>query len=221
MESDGSHDHKPEQTVNISEDKIYLNRLNSLVYNICEHYVQYISEKKSNLLIDHLYSLVIDFDTKSFFSNLNKKMKLTNPNARLVDIYFKVLQPWLTSQELCCKHVISLIFLLFEYLEIEDKKTILTTFSEVSTTISNKILTYIQSILNLFQVPSEECLSWCISEALSHPHNKDTLVKEWLRTDRISKFIVTITDKIILDKCPPELGTLFKLALTENEHGGN
>ncbi|XP_050511017.1 E3 ubiquitin-protein ligase listerin [Diabrotica virgifera virgifera] len=195
-EETDNQDSKQKHSKTTSDDKMYYTHLNKLVYDICEDYVKYISEKKSRILVKHLYSLVIDFDTKNFFSNLNEKMKQKVPDSKPIDVYTKILHMWLVSPELCCKHVVSLIFLMFEYLESTEKQQILNTFSKIT---------------------SEECLSWCISEALSHPYNKDELVKKWLRTEKISKFIVSITDKIIVDECPPDLSTLFKVALTENQ----
>ncbi|CAG9858317.1 unnamed protein product [Phyllotreta striolata] len=196
-DSESSSKQKPE-VGNVINDKNYLDRLNIFAYNVSELYVQYTTEKKSNILIKHLYSLVINFDTECFFLAMSERLKSKNPDSTLADIYSNVLQPWLNTQELCCKHVVSLIFLLFEFLQTEDKSAILNTF---------------------LKVPSDECLSWCISEALSHPHNKNPLVKEWLRSERISKFIISITDLIIVDGCPPELGVLFKLSLVEDENG--
>lgn len=197
-ETDGEMDTKHEHSITASKDKNYNDRLNSLVFNTCDDYVEYISEKKSQELIEHLYSLVIDFDKKSFFWKLNEKMKQKKSDSKLINIYTNILYKWLTEPEWCSKHVVSLIFLLYEYVENEDKTIILNT---------------------VIKETSEQCLCWCISEALAHPHNQDPFIKEWLKSDRVSKCIISITDKIIKNDCSPELSTLFKLALTENAQG--
>ncbi|KAJ8918958.1 hypothetical protein NQ315_016860 [Exocentrus adspersus] len=176
----------------------YFQQLNVLVYRVCEDYVKYIEEAQSKVLLEHLCSLVVDFDTKKFFTNLHEKMRKKNGDARLIDVFTEILYKWLNTSALCCKQVVDLIFLLFAYVGDEEKEFILEKLSEI---------------------PTEECLSWCISEALSHPHNKHPLVKTWLAKDRVSNFIVSIAEKEIKDECPPELSVLFRLALTENGDG--
>ncbi|KAJ8927796.1 hypothetical protein NQ314_019675 [Rhamnusium bicolor] len=57
----------------IESDKLYFERLNLLVYSICEDYVRYIEEKQSKELFEHLCSLIVDFDTKKFFISLKEK----------------------------------------------------------------------------------------------------------------------------------------------------
>ncbi|CAG9822593.1 unnamed protein product [Phaedon cochleariae] len=182
----------------IESDKKYLDKLNVLVYKVCQDYVEYIQEKQSTILFEQLWSLIIDFDSNIFFVNLNEKMRHKNPDSRLVDIYYDLLHNWMISETQCCKRVMSLTFLLLLYVENDEKLRILETLSEV---------------------PNEQCLSWAISEALAHPHNKDPIIHNWLKTERVSDFLVSIVDLEINDKCPPELGILLKLALTENDEG--
>lgn len=55
---------------------------------------------------------------------------------------------------------------------------------------------------------------------LSHPHNEDSTVQEWLHSDQPSKFISEIIDKELLDESTPELNVLLKLAFSENSNGG-
>ncbi|KAJ8985103.1 hypothetical protein NQ317_019789 [Molorchus minor] len=192
-------DNAPDTTNSVIEsDKRYLKRLNLLVFNTCADYVKYIEEKKSKELFEHLCSLIVEFDTKNFFLDLHHKMKQKDEDAQFMDIYNNLLYKWLTMSELCCKQVVDLIFLLFMYVNGDDKAFILRT---------------------LLEVCNDDCLGWCISEALSHPHSKEASVRAWLQNDKVSAFLVSICEKEINDECPPELDVLFKLALTENEDG--
>lgn len=109
----------------VDYDKTYFEKLNLLVFNVCENYVKYIEEKHSKQLFEYLCSLLIDFSTKDFFVNLNEKVKKKNPDSKLIDIYYNLLYKWYKSEELCCKYVVDLIFLLFEYVTTEEKKIIL------------------------------------------------------------------------------------------------
>ncbi|XP_018571354.1 E3 ubiquitin-protein ligase listerin isoform X2 [Anoplophora glabripennis] len=189
------------QSSNISTvetNQIYFEKLNLLVYKVCEDYVEYIEETQSKVILEYLCSLIVDFDTKNFFVNLNEKMKKKNSGSQLIDIFNDKLYKWLNSGELCCKQVVDLIFLLFSYVTDDDKQLILRKLSEIST---------------------EDCLGWCVSEGLSHPHNKDPLVKDWLRNTKVSEFIVSIAEKEIKDESSSECSVLFRLALTENEDG--
>lgn len=63
-------------------------------------------------------------------------------------------------------------------------------------------------------------MSWCVSEALSHPNNKEESIIKWLKTEQVSNFIISICEKEINDECPPDLSALFKLVLTEDMDGG-
>nr|XP_023024069.1 E3 ubiquitin-protein ligase listerin [Leptinotarsa decemlineata] len=182
----------------VESDKHYFQQLNQLVYRICEDYVEYIEEKQCKMLFQHLYSLIVDFDAQNFFLNLSEKKKKKDLGFEMIDIYNNLLIKWLQSKNLSSKHVVSLIFLLMKYVSSNEKKMMLTTLSEVV---------------------NEECLTWCISEALAYPHNEDPLVISWFRNEKVRDFIVSIVDKEIRDECSPELSVILKLALTENEKG--
>ncbi|KAG5874665.1 hypothetical protein JTB14_012946 [Gonioctena quinquepunctata] len=187
--------HKP---LIVQYDEDYSQLLNTLVYKICEDFVEYIEEKQCQVLFEHLCSLIVDFDAQEFFMNLSETMKKKNPDSKVIDIYNNLFMKWLESKELCNKHVVSLIFLLFRYVDEKEKRLILNTLSEVA---------------------SEECLSWCITEALAHPHSKDPLIHSWFKNDKVRDFIVSIVDKEIRDECTPELSVILKLVLTEDGNG--
>lgn len=131
-ETDGGEDIQTFNSSVVENNKIYFEKLNLLVYKICEDYVEYIEENQTKALLEYLCSLIVDFDTKNFFINLNEKMKRKNANVCLIDIFNDKLYRWLTSSELCCKQVVDLTFLLFPYVTDEDKKLILSKLSAVS-----------------------------------------------------------------------------------------
>nr|CAH7760823.1 unnamed protein product [Callosobruchus chinensis] len=191
-------DEAPHHASIIESEEQYLKELNALVYNICEDYVVYIEEHHSKELLEHVCSLLIDFDTKKFFNCLHEKMKKKHPDAKLVDIYDNYLYKWLKLEELRSKHVIDLVFMLFSCLDDSDRQKILDSLSEIS---------------------DDSYLGWCITEALAHPYNKDPLVKKWLKRDNVTQFLVTIAEKEINDECTPDLDALFRLSLTENGEG--
>ncbi|CAH1975524.1 unnamed protein product [Acanthoscelides obtectus] len=182
----------------IESEEQYLKELNTLVYNVCENYVLYIEEHNSKELLEHVCSLLIDFDTNKFFNCLHEKMKKKNPEARLADVYDNYLHKWLQLEELKSKHVIDLVFMLYKCLDDTDRQKLLDSLSEIT---------------------DENYLGWCITQALAHPYNKDPLVKKWLKRDGVSQFLASIADKEINDECSSDLDALFRLALTENSDG--
>lgn len=66
-----------------------------------------------------------------------------------------------------------------------------------------------------------DCLGWCISQALSFPHNEDTVIKTWLQSEPVSEFILKTVDMEIEGTCPPEWSNILKLVFTENSSGSN
>lgn len=63
-------------------------------------------------------------------------------------------------------------------------------------------------------------MGWCISRALSYPHNSDKIVQTWLANEKIGEFLVKITTYEIADKSTPDLSLLLKQAFTETSGGG-
>lgn len=111
----------------------YMDSLNNLVYNTCQAYVEFINEKVSKELIEHLVSLMQDFVSKDFFQYLSNRLT-GDADSKLISVFNGILSKWLLSDALCCKAVVDLVFLLFAYLEIEEKALVLDIFKQVSYT---------------------------------------------------------------------------------------
>lgn len=105
----------------------YFQRINVVVYKICDHYVKYINANKSKELIEHLYSMVLEFNTEEFFEN----MRSMNGANSLIDIFDNLLYVWLKSDDLRTKPVVDLVFLLFKYVDVNGKNKILQHLKEV------------------------------------------------------------------------------------------
>ena len=112
-------------------DDAYMSTLTLLAYSTCKYYVQFINHKQSKELIEHLTSLVQDFESRDFFEYLNKSVNC-GTDSGLLDFYKNVLSKWLKSSYLSSKSVVDLIFLLFKYLPAKDKQTVLDSFLKVS-----------------------------------------------------------------------------------------
>lgn len=110
----------------------YLMKLYNVVFNISVEYVKYIEEYRTKDLMKHFYSLVVDFDTKNFFYNLTQKMKLKEENFVLINIFDNILYKWLMSSDLSSKHVVDLIFLLYNYVDGFEQEHIMNTISKVT-----------------------------------------------------------------------------------------
>ncbi|KAF5294612.1 hypothetical protein FQR65_LT10718 [Abscondita terminalis] len=179
-------------------DKSYTDSLNNLVYNTCVSYVKFINEKRNKQLVDCLVTLIEDFDSESFIYRLNAEFGGANVKENLIDIYRKLLEKWLNDPLICSKSVIDLVFLIFKYFGREEKMEILNGFIKLG---------------------NNECLGWCIAQALSHPHNEDDVVQAWLQNDEVAKFLLVIVEKELADTCTPELSLILKRAFTEKPNG--
>ncbi|KAK4881955.1 hypothetical protein RN001_005274 [Aquatica leii] len=179
-------------------DKTYTESLNNIVYNTCVTYVKFINEKRNKELVDCLVCLIQDFDSESFFYRLNSEIRGDNVKENLIGIYRKLLDKWLNDRLICSKSVIDLVFLIFKYLNAQDKMEILNSF---------------------IMLKNDECFGWCIAQALSHPHNEDNVVHSWLQNDEITRFLVDIAEKELSDMCTPELSLILKRAFTEKPNG--
>lgn len=132
-------------------DESYRTSLNLLVFQLCRSYVNFINEKHSKELLDHLYALVLEFESREFFVGLSKLVVFgEKENTKIGDLYEKLLYKWLKSSYLCSKAVIDLIFILFKYLDRSEKLKILETFTKVS----SQALKIDFIVINLFVICS-------------------------------------------------------------------
>ncbi|KAK5649826.1 hypothetical protein RI129_000855 [Pyrocoelia pectoralis] len=179
-------------------DQSYMESLHDVVYKTCVSYVKFINEKHSKELVECLGSLVQDFDSEYFFKRLNAEVEGENVNENITNIYWKLLNKWLNNKTICSNSVITLVFLLFKYLNYEDKVEVLNSFILLQDT---------------------ECFGWCISQSLSHPYNEDSTIQTWLHNDAVSKFLTSIMEKELYDTSTPELQLILKKAFMEKHNG--
>lgn len=67
---------------------------------------------------------------------------------------------------------------------------------------------------------STNCLSWCISQLLSHPHNADAEVQTWLSSDIVTEFVISVAEREVYQGNSPELSSLLKGLFGECNEGG-
>lgn len=68
---------------------------------------------------------------------------------------------------------------------------------------------------------SEQC-GWCVTRALSHPHNSDSVIQQWLSNEKVDEYLVSIAEKeLILDETSPESAILLRQVFTEHKDEGN
>ncbi|KAK9879336.1 hypothetical protein WA026_004187 [Henosepilachna vigintioctopunctata] len=176
--------------------EFYINSLTDLVFKLCQAYVKIIDNKKSKELLDHLVVLIQEFDSKNLFLHISSQVGSEEQNG-VIDIFQNLLTKWLQREELWCRSLIDLIFMAFKYLVDEEKQIVLDTVEKIS---------------------NEDCLAWCLEDALSHQHNKDCVIRNWLTSDKVTNFIVSIVEKEIADQCAPNLKSLLRIAVTEDEN---
>lgn len=179
-------------------DEHYLSSLNKLVYEVCESYVKFISEKQSKELIEHLYTLVHEFESYNFFTFLKVKLASKNENAGFLEIYKGLFSKWLKSAYLTSASVVDLIFLLIVHLDVDEKKYVLD---------------------ELLQLNNEETFSCCVAKALSHPYSSDACIIKWLQNDKISSFLVKIVSRELVGECSSDLILVLKQSFNENDDG--
>lgn len=125
------HTEKKDDAKMIQSGTTYYEKLVILTHRLCLNYVKYIEEKNSQYLIEQLYYLLAQFNPEEFFLKMVERLKSTNSEYRIFHIYENVLHKWLIS-EMNNHYLGSLIFLLFQYVEENDKRLILDSFSGVS-----------------------------------------------------------------------------------------
>lgn len=115
-------------------NEFYLSSLHNLVYKTCEEYIKFINNKENTELIQHLTSIIQEFENPHFFLYLNEKLGAGDQSTSLIDVYNNLLVKWMKSERLSSKSVIDLLFVLFKYLNVEEKQLILEELSTVSMT---------------------------------------------------------------------------------------
>lgn len=178
-------------------DADYFEALNNLVLKICEFYIKLINDKRIKPLIENLYNLFSDFFDANIFLHLHTK--LAGSAVSLVDgVYKNILYKWLKCSYLCSKPVVDLVFLLLKFVDEQEKSLILDSLKDVS---------------------NQDCIGWCMTQALSFPHNENLIVQKWLESRLVSDFLAKIVDMELAGNCPPDWSVLLKLAFTENSSG--
>ncbi|XP_025830695.1 E3 ubiquitin-protein ligase listerin isoform X2 [Agrilus planipennis] len=191
--------HEEQSNSNISKSnsfsESYLSMLDGVILNVCKSYVKFINEKKSRELLQYLYVLLQDFESKKFFEFLNAQVTSSTSNS-LLDIFEKLLAQWLKDDQLSSVYVIDLIFLLLKHANVDEKIAILD---------------------SLLKISDEQVFSWCLQKSLSFPYKQCPILQKWLKKPEIGAFFVEISKRIVVGKCSPELSLILKQTLEENE----
>lgn len=180
-------------------DRSYLDALHRLVFDVCVFYIKivdYDEAKKLPDMIEHVVSLAQEFESESFIEHLKAKF-CPGEKCQLM-VLFNLVFEWTKNPMLCRKSVVDLIFLLLKYSSSDETQSVLQKFIDIE---------------------NDEALGWCISRALSYPHNSDKIVQTWLANEKIGEFLVKITTYEIADKSTPDLSLLLKQAFTETSGG--
>lgn len=114
----------------------YMESLHSLVYETCGLYINFINSRTSKQLLPYLNSIIKNFESADFFRFLNHKVSGESNSPNLMQIYYNLISKWLNSPSLVSESVIDLLFLLFKYLQDEDKDHVLKDLVAVSLHVS-------------------------------------------------------------------------------------
>ncbi|RZC42281.1 E3 ubiquitin-protein ligase listerin [Asbolus verrucosus] len=194
-ESEVANEHQTQTATQI--DETYNENLKVLVYAVLKSYVGLIQQKQLKAVLQHLFAVIHLFESEDFLSGLSKYVN-DDQSESLIQIYSKLLYEWLKSPELCTETVVDLAFILLKYLDEDEKNVVLTSF------------------LEFYEC---ESFSWCLKNAFSHPHNQDPLVQNWIRNEKVGRFLVATTETNLKSNCPANIKSLFKLAFTEKGDG--
>lgn len=103
-------------------DNSVLIDLNELVAISCAFYLKFVKENRRNELIDPICLLMRNFETKHLFEYLNKLNDETGDNStNLVELLKNVFLKFLKIKSTCSTSVVDTIFIIFKYLNDEEK----------------------------------------------------------------------------------------------------
>ncbi|XP_030758114.1 E3 ubiquitin-protein ligase listerin [Sitophilus oryzae] len=181
--------------------EMYLARLNRLIVEICNNYVDYIEEHRSRGILEELCRIIDYYNSEQFFEGLLENMKKSKGDACFMDIYENLFKKWLNSPgKIHCDTLVDLIYMLFPALSRQDRQKVLQDFLQLAN-------------------ERPQMLEWCLSGALSHPQIELPEVREWVHEEKIGQLVLSIADKRLKGECPPELANVFSLAFTEDKNG--
>lgn len=113
-------------------DNSVLIDLNELVAVSCAFYLKFVKENHRNELIDPMCLLMRNFETKNLFEYLNNINNETGDNsANLIELLKNVFLKFLKIKSTCSTSVVDTIFIIFKYLDDEEKTYTLESIAKV------------------------------------------------------------------------------------------
>ncbi|KAF4521588.1 hypothetical protein B566_EDAN001308 [Ephemera danica] len=121
-----------------------------------------------------------------------------------MDFYAKSLQPWLINTNISTELVVELIFLLFKYLETEDKQQVLHSFC---------------------QLENRAILCMCIKAAIQVGNQGDQEIRDWLQSSELHQILVELAKEVSIvlgasDKDRSTAWSILKLCFSSTIEGG-
>lgn len=126
-ESDTSLTNVDDSIMNSTQDIHQNKNLNTLVYSVLRLLTNQTDKVQNNQYIGHFCHLVQEFRSIELFQSL-----LTNQENSVLEFYREVLLKWLNNESICTKELVSICFVLFKYLNEDEKMFFLCSLTQVS-----------------------------------------------------------------------------------------
>lgn len=124
-ESDTSLTNADDSVMNSTQD-IFLNKnLNALVYIVLRLLIKQTNKVQTNQYIGNFCQLVQEFKSIELFKSLVKQ------GNSILEFYREILLYWISNESICTKDLVSICFILFKYLNEDEKIFFLNSLTQV------------------------------------------------------------------------------------------
>ncbi|XP_015122919.1 uncharacterized protein LOC107045242 [Diachasma alloeum] len=177
------------------DDEMFLKELEQFVNKLCISYIKNTRINESNNDIIHLNRLVSIFESKDLFFSLASAQR---NGGNLLDFYNENLKPRVESNSQDTDAVVQLIFTLLKYMTDEEKKIVLN---------------------SLIKLEEKSLLNSAVNCALCEGNRIDDLIKQWLKTSRVTEHLINISKEIIRQETPEKIDERLLLLAFESTYG--
>ncbi|XP_071439898.1 E3 ubiquitin-protein ligase listerin [Hetaerina americana] len=157
-------------TVEALESANLEEQLINLVLETCVEYCHGASVNNSQVFVDALSNLILEFNSPKLVSHLAKNAECEDESS----FSLEKLLSWLNDPSMCTSNVVKVLFLILVQLDTENKDRIL---------------------LSLFEVKNVLILQWCLIDAVTS-HYGDASVRKWLKSSQLSENIINFVKDI-------------------------
>ncbi|KAK0182335.1 hypothetical protein PV327_000484 [Microctonus hyperodae] len=162
--------------ISFEDDKIFFNELYQFVEKLCYAYSNNGCQTPTTHMIIYLNRLISNFESKSIFKSIAKAYI---NNDDLLEFYNCHLKNWLLEKNIETMAIVRFIFVLIKYMDNDEKNSVLNSIEELND----------ESILN----NAIKCI-------LSEKNTEDRLVKNWCKNNHVTKHLVELAKKLVMDE---------------------